>query len=216
MLSYLHQVSALALPIKPQTSPTITGPRLSLNGGHANGGNDVTVSQIVTSLLRELALRPDVRFRQAILVGVFLRVSPGDSPSNNINDFQSLGCAFLYGGPPPPRGKSNAFTIANQWPEHWEQWKNQVVPRVLPAGLEEIPWQKIQGLMSVKRADYLLKSAGYSQRYRGVVLLQLVNKPPAYCFSDVDDLRNVNVDISTGKVSEVRECTVSLEGRSVR
>ncbi|KAL8679725.1 MAG: hypothetical protein Q9186_003997 [Xanthomendoza sp. 1 TL-2023] len=212
LLPYLHPVWTLALPIEQQKSPSISSPRLSFSGGYTNG---VTVTQIVTTLLDHLAEQQDIRFQYARLLGVYLRVSPGTSPSNNIADFQSIGCFFLYGGPARQPGKSNAFTIANQWPEHWEQWGNQVVPRLAPAELGEILWEEVRGVMDVRRADSLLKIAGYPERYRGVVLLKLGSRPLGYCFSGVDDLRDINVDVATGKVSEVRECKISLGGRAL-
>ncbi|KAL8812530.1 MAG: hypothetical protein Q9223_001012 [Gallowayella weberi] len=209
LISYLHPVSTLALPIEQQKSATITLQGFGFNGGHANGE---TVTQVVTSLLDQLAQQQDIRFQHARLLGVYLRASPGTSPSNNIADFQSIGCSFLYGGPAPQPGKSNAFTVANQWPEHWDQWDNQVIPRVAPAEFGEIPWEKSQRVMNVRRADHLLKSAGHPERYRGVVLLKLGRRPLGYCFSGVDDLRDINVDVATGKVSVVRGCTISLGG----
>ena len=209
-LSYLQQVSASALPIESHNPPGLFPPSLDSHRENFIEDDGLKVSQVVTYLLRQLALQPDIRFRQALLVGIFLRVSPGDPPSNNIADFHSIGCIFLYGGDAPPSGKSNAFAIGNQWPEHWEEWNNQVVPRLIPADFEAIQWQKSQALMSVEKADYLLKAAGYIQRYRGVVMLKLAKRPLGYCFSKVDDLRNVNVDVSTGRVSEVRDCSVSM------
>ncbi|KAL8734706.1 MAG: hypothetical protein Q9166_001362 [cf. Caloplaca sp. 2 TL-2023] len=201
------------MPIEIQKLPTLSPPSLGLDAGHSlNGFNDLTVSRVASNLLRQLALQPDVRFRQAILADSFLRVSPGDAPSNNIADFRSIGCIFLWGGPEPPAGKSNAFAIENQWPEHWDQWKNQVVPRMALTDVGEIQWQKSQALMTVQKAEYLLKAAGYPQRYHGVVILKLGDRPLVYCFSKVDGLRNVNVDIATGRVSEVLDSTVSLWG----
>ncbi|KAI4281273.1 MAG: hypothetical protein L6R38_003831 [Xanthoria sp. 2 TBL-2021] len=208
--TYLQQVSAFALSIESHNPPILLTHNPDSSRGNVGGGNRLTVGQVVTHLLRQLAARSDVRFRNAQLSAVFLRVSPGDQPSNNIADFRSIGCIFLYGGDAPPAGKSNAFTIVNQWPEQWDDWKNQVVPRSIPAALEEIPWQKTQALMSVEKAGYLLKAAGYVQRYRGVVMLKLADRSLGYCFSQVDGLRNLNVDVWTGRISEVRDCSVNL------
>ncbi|KAL9001376.1 MAG: hypothetical protein Q9169_000267 [Polycauliona sp. 2 TL-2023] len=210
ILLHLRQLSVLASPIEVHNPSTLISPIGDLYWGNGETSNESGVGQAIINLLRQLEMRSDVRFRTAELAGVFLRVSPGEQPSNNIADFRSIGCLFLYGGDAPPMGKFNGFAVVNQWPEHWGEWNHQVAPRLVPTALEEIPWQKTQTRMSVQKADYLLKAAGYVQRYRGVVMLKLANRPLGYCFSQVDDLRNLNVDIWTGRVSEVRECSVSL------
>ncbi|KAL8672764.1 MAG: hypothetical protein Q9168_002790 [Polycauliona sp. 1 TL-2023] len=205
VLSCLRPLSVLASPIEPHDPLTLIPNPIP---GNSVTGAGPTVGQIVTNLLRQLEMRSDIRFRNANLVRVFLRVSPGNQPSNNIADFHSIGCLFLYGGDIPPVGKPSGFAVLNQWPEQWDQWTNQVAPRLIPAALEEIRWQKTQALMSVQMADYLLKAAGHVQRYRGVVILKQANRPLGYCFSQVDDLPNLNVDVLTGRISEVPECSV--------
>ncbi|KAL8848507.1 MAG: hypothetical protein Q9221_006466 [Calogaya cf. arnoldii] len=202
---------AFASPVKPDNPPILFPPIPNPSGGNGGGDRGPTSGLVVTHLVRQLASQSDIRFREARLSAVFLRVSPGDQASNNIADFRSIGCLFLYGGDAPPTGKSNAFSIMNRWPEQWDEWSNKVLPRSIQGpALGEIEWQKTQALMSVEKADYLLKAAGYVQRYRGVVILKLANRPLGYCFSKVDNLRNLNVDLLTGSVSEVRDCSVSL------
>lgn len=210
LFSYLQQASAFALAIESHNPPILLLPTLDPSWGPVGGHNGPTVGQVVSQLLRQLASLADIRFRNAQMSAVFLRVSPGDQPSNNIADFRSIGCIFLYGGDAPPAGKSNGFAVVNQWPEQWDEWQNRVVPRLVPAAFEEIPWQKTQTLMSVEKADYLLKAAGHVQRYRGIVMLKLADKPLGYCFSGLDGIRNLSVDVRSGRISEVRDCSVNL------
>ncbi|KAL8668759.1 MAG: hypothetical protein Q9224_007778, partial [Gallowayella concinna] len=172
----VRQTSALALSIHSsnQTDKSHIRPHLPLSKPAPNLQVQQTVGTAIDNLLHSLAAKEDIRFRQAALVSVNLYVNDQFSPygldrSRNIRAFRSIVTFFHIGGPEPAPPARDGICVRNQFPHPWEQWHAPFFVGDIPGrrerGLHALAWEQVWEQMSITRADYLLKRAGYLGKY---------------------------------------------------
>ncbi|KAL8681799.1 MAG: hypothetical protein Q9186_002114 [Xanthomendoza sp. 1 TL-2023] len=176
-----------------------------------------TVGTAIDNLLHSLAAKEDIRFRQAALVSVNLYVNDQFSPygldrSRNIRAFRSIVTFFHIGGPEPAPPTRDGICVRNQFPHPWEQWHAPFFVGDIPGrrerGLHALAWEQVWEQMSITRADYLLKRAGYLGKYGQVSLIHLTDRPVGWCFDFYHPLMGqvvsaVNVEVLTGRVVDL-------------
>lgn len=211
-----HHIASSALPAGPQLGANINFNSITTpNPAHVS-----RVEHIITNLLRWTETQPNIRYPEASLILVEMRVNrPSQADptmSSNFQDFRYIQCTFRYRGPPSPPWGSEILTFENRWPQHWEQW--DFTPRVSSdrMDVEEVDHLRAFNFdaavrrMSGEWADQLLKSQGYRGRYGHVYLVQSGGWPLGWCFDEyergLDELIAVSVVIATGEVTEVETC----------
>lgn len=212
-LSSVHQASSHALPANPPNTPSKPS---------FQNHNSITIDQNIGTLVRTLAKSPDIRYREASMVAVYLAVEHVEDIegveditfSSNIGDFRDMLCLFRYGGPQPLRPERSLFKVKNRWPVHWEQWAHPEPYHVYSENLAPFRWQDASRRMSVEWADVLLKSNGHRGRYGFVFLARTeteeLSGPLAWCFGAVETPEGPRVfwvEVNTGQVLEVPFCT---------
>ena len=216
-----RQALGFAVPIDSQSpaSISLSLPNLDLGKTHSNLRTKPNFGDMVDKLLQWLVAQRDIKYRQALLIGVIIRINNRDAVtqptlSGNVGDFRFCSCVFRYGGPPYEQMR-NGFSVANGYPQHWDRWGALVPVRHVPdwsPGLRIIQWQQAWARMSLERADELLKANGYrDNRYGQVALVDLGARPLGWCFDYLElaegELVAVNVEIRTGHVVRVGGAT---------
>ncbi|KAI4233224.1 MAG: hypothetical protein L6R40_007147 [Gallowayella cf. fulva] len=229
LLSCSHHAFGLALPDdspNPASKSDIL-PSLDLNETISNLQAQPTVGDAISNLLRAMQAEEDLRYRGAALVNIHLKVTKQDGNfqptlSRNIRDFRCISAFFHVGGLDPAARAPDGIAVENQYPEHWDQWREPVFEREVPGrerGLYRMNWELIWSKMSIGRADYLLKRAGYVGKYGEVTLMQLAGRPIGWCFDFYHPVirRNrvsaINVEVFSGNVVDLGErlrCTVTI------
>ncbi|KAL8715877.1 MAG: hypothetical protein Q9220_000544 [cf. Caloplaca sp. 1 TL-2023] len=166
----------------------------------------ISLSTNIENLVRTLNLRQERFFNQASLQAVYLAVNQGQQPSGRIAEFRHIYCTFAAGGNIPEGGVSG-FAVENQFPLHWDRWQDPTVNEASPH-FEELQWMDIQALMSIERADQLLKAAGHTGPYYEIVIVQYEHRPLGYCFiMEHAPMPDWLVAVETGEVFQVPACT---------
>ncbi|KAL8929541.1 MAG: hypothetical protein Q9208_001210 [Pyrenodesmia sp. 3 TL-2023] len=208
----IHQASSHALPANPQIPAVRPLPQL---------GDAAAIERTVDNLVRALAVDPDIRYREAVMITIAFAVDriEDDIPeadrtfSSNISDFRDIVCIFRYGGPPPHSPNDAEFSVKNQFPLHWDQW---FPPQPSPwrGFASPFSWDLMTRRMGIGMADALLKASGQTGRYVGVALKRLdfafMQIPVAWCFHRVETRRgertNFRVDVLSRQVTRVDSC----------
>ncbi|KAI4173819.1 MAG: hypothetical protein LQ346_008341 [Caloplaca aetnensis] len=207
----IHQASSHTLPASPQVPAVKPLPQL---------GDAAAIDRTVGNLIRALAVNPNIRYREAALLGVGFAVDriedehlPDDDRtySSNIGDFRDIICLFRYGGPPPQHPDDTEFRVKNRFPLHWDQWSP---PQYSPGISFIVPfnWDHVTQRMSIGTADALLKASGQRGRYAGVTLtkLSVAHVPLSWCFHGVENWRgrrtDFRVNVLSRQVTQVERC----------
>ncbi|KAL8805387.1 MAG: hypothetical protein Q9182_001953, partial [Xanthomendoza sp. 2 TL-2023] len=175
LLCWFRQSSGHALPLNPPnlTDQPLVQPNHNISTPALNLQAQKTLSDAIDNLLHLLAAQEDIRFRDAALVSLNLYVNDQFSPygpdrSRNPRAFRSLVTFFHIGGPEPAAPTPDGVCVRNQFPQQWDQWHNPFFVGDIPgreAGLHPFDWEQVWARMSLARADYLLKRAGYLGKY---------------------------------------------------
>ncbi|KAL8924244.1 MAG: hypothetical protein Q9172_002784 [Xanthocarpia lactea] len=208
----IHQASSHALPANPQVPAVRFLPQLGDAAAAA-------IDRAVSNLIRSLAVNPNIRYREAALLGVGFAVDriEQDLPmadrtlSSNIGDFRDIVCLFRYGGTPPHDPDDTDFRVRNMFPLHWDQW---APPQYSPGISLNTPfnWNLATQRMSIGTADALLKASGQRGRYIGVTLrkLNVGQVPLSWCFHGVETRRgkqkDFRVNVLSRQVIQVDQC----------
>lgn len=208
----IHQASSHALPANPQVPAVRFLPQLGDAAAAA-------IDRAVSNLIRSLAVNPNIRYREAALLGVGFAVDRIDEDlpdakrtlSSNIGDFRDIVCLFRSGGPPPQYMDDTDFRVKNQFPLHWDQW---LPPQYSLGKSMNVPfnWSLATQRMSIGRADALLKASGQRGRYSGVTLRKanLARVPLSWCFHGVETRRgrqkDFRVNVLSRQVIQVDQC----------
>lgn len=217
-----HQAASFALPaVRQNVASNTISFGVDINNSSSNDlSTTPRVEHVIGALIRWARAQQDVRFREATLRLVGLRVDNNPqflnpTMSSHIRHFRRFSCLFHYGGPPSPPGEPEGFEIQNRWPHHWNQWNLRPVPQtgMIFDELHTINFEQVARRLSVDWADQLLKAHGYRGRYGEVLLVQLSHTPLGWCFGFLElggDVRGAKlVTIATGEIIDVPvHCTL--------
>ncbi|KAI4242364.1 MAG: hypothetical protein L6R40_004093 [Gallowayella cf. fulva] len=227
ILLFVHYTSSRNLPILPfRTSGTVRIPHVN-HSSNLTSNDDLTINTNVGDLLHVLASHSlPTQINQAKLLGLSVTAGTGAPRprSANIKDFRSIRTVFIAGGINHETPlQQQYFEIRNSFPDHWDRWGEakfyELPPLIWLQDRRPLYWERIQSLMTIERADKLIKEAGYRQEYDLVMLNEMERRPLQYCFQGLwpgPDVRNVVVEVVTGLVKEVGyPCGIDVRGRVI-
>ena len=192
LLAFLVNISSCyAVPVSPESSPA----HPSNVAGILEPSSGLTLEQNIANLLHHLSSQSQPQFQQANLLQVALVINGSDTPrqrSANFNDFRQISLVFeagpLHPLPPLP---DRYFRISNwnrdQTPQPWDHFNpprffGQYPPLVWLENRRAMDWGLVRDRMTVRRADELIKMAGFSGAYEVVWLFEGLRRPLQYCF----------------------------------
>lgn len=220
--SVIRLVSSHAFPANPQSPPSL--PSLSLQNQ-----NFLSITQNIQNLVNILAADESFAYSHSTMLSCELAVEfyeHGEGPhdlyhSSNISHFRDTKCVFRYGGEIIDE-RFSRFVVQNKFPE-WNQWALPA-PYIVqkPEHLwDTLPfaWSEVETLMSVERADQLLKADGHEPaeqwigQYDMVYLTKRTAHDLGWCFvhvigdyPDTSASHNYLVLVHTGKVEQTIFC----------
>lgn len=206
---YLFSLASSATPQTQPGSPSLQVP------------NTRAVERIIQNLISSMNRSPDIHYREAKLINVMLFTSFVDfahpeiepPPSNNIQDFYSVGCLFRDENPQRAPTADLEFWVQNRWPSQWQRWSIAQDTHVTsPTAYRSFSWSQAISQMPIGVADRLIKAQGHRGRYSWVALLDF-RAPPyqlMWCFKDVegpgyrpgDEKKDIAVVVGSGEIIE--------------